>query len=131
MRVRDSGHADARLEGLEHVCAGAHDAAGRGAVVLALLLRKALLDDDAWHRGEFPGKPIIRLLQGNGDLAGSGRLDRLNPVEHEPVEPAELGIHVPLQAVNDVGRRYRAAIPEPHPRLEGEYELGWRSVREG
>src|SRR3989442_11054947 len=116
MRVRGSSHADAGLEGLEHVCAGAHDAAGRGAVILALLLRKALLDDDAWHRGEFPGKPVVGLLQGNGDLAGSGRLDRLNPVEHESVESAELGIDIPFQVVDDVGRRYRATIPEPHPR---------------
>src|SRR5215475_10013410 len=128
MRVRDGGHADAGLEGLERVRAGAHDVAGRGAVILALLLREALLDDDAGHRGEFPGKPVIRLLQGNGHLAGPGRLNRLYPVEHEPVESAELGIGIPLQAVNDIGRCYRVTIPESHTRLEGEHELGWRAV---
>src|SRR6266516_7701031 len=131
MRVRDSGHADTGLEGLEHICAGAHNAAGRSAVILALLLRKALLDDDAWHRGEFPGKPVVRLLQGNSDLAGPGRLNRLNPVEYEPVEYTELGIGIPLQAVDYVCRRHWVTIPEPRPRPEGEHELGWRAVGQG
>ena len=131
MRVADRDHAHPRCPRLEHVRAGAHDRPGRGPVVLALLFREALLDDDPRHRGELSFQPVVGLRQLDRHLGRAGRRDRGDPVQQARVVPAELGVGRAVQAVHHVGGGHRVAVPEFHPRPQREHQRGGRRVRDG
>ena len=122
VRVGDGDDPGAGGPGLQLVRPGAHDAAGRGAVVLALLLRVGLLDDDPGHRRQLALEPVVGLVQGDRDLVLAGLLDRLDAVECLAVEAAQAGAHLTVQAVDDVGRGDRVAVPEGGLRVDGEDE---------
>ena len=131
VRVADRDHAHPRCPRVEHVRAGAHDRPGRGAVVLALFLGEALLDDDPRHRGEFSFQPVVGLRQLDRYLGRAGRRDRGDPVQPARVVPAELGAGRAVQAVHHVGGGHRVAVPEFHPRPQREHQRGGRRVRDG
>ena len=129
MRVADRDQAHARSPGLEHVCTGAHDRPGRGAVVLAFLLGEVLLDDDARYRGELAFQPVVGLLQLDRDLGRAGRGDQGHPVEVRRVVSTEVRAELAVEAVHHIGRRDRMAIPELHSRPQGEHHRGGRRAR--
>ena len=70
-----------------------------------------------------PSQPVVRLLQRDRDLRGPVAWIDFTRLNTSAVEPAELGVGVPVQAVDDVGGGDRVAVPELHPGLEGEHEL--------
>ena len=119
--------ADLPLAQLER--ARAHDAARRGAERLALRDGVGLLEDESRRGGELALEPEIRLLQRDGHLRAAVGGDRLHAVEHLRVEAAVGGAGRLLEAVDDVGRRHRMAVPELGPGMDLEHHR--RGVGEG
>ena len=105
--------------GLQLEGAAVHDPALGRAERVALGLGVGLLRDGAGDGRHLLVEQLVGLGEGDGDLVGPRRLDRLHVGEEPAVDRLHLRIHVAQQAVRDILGRDGVAVPELHSLADG------------